>query len=226
MKNILSQCVNKVVNMIEKQIEHIESIEERQVKVSTTAISAIITGFLTKQHVFLVGGFGRNPFLKESLAKSLSIKYATLKELDEDVSYVDLVSISNALVDLFGSLTAVVRGALIYGIERKAHKGVKLISKSTRSYGIVIPEPFCIYKHDERDRTRDVTSSREVAAEQFAWLIRRGDAVLSDDSQYAEKEIVKYFGYHESPRFSLAIYMHSDEAEDLPQRWKFGKRGE
>ena len=122
-------------------------------------------------------------------------------------------------------MTAVVQGAVVYGIEKSRHSELRLMAKSMSSYGIVVNEPFSMYKYESRDRYIDQLSGREVARKQFAWLIRRGDVVLSDGTQIAEKEFSVSFEANKSLKFVLPIYIYNDEADAVPNRWETGQHG-
>lgn len=119
-----------------------------------------------------------------------------------------------------------VQGSVIYGIEKARHN-VVTIQKAACAYGIVVDEPFSIYKYGSRDYYRDPLSNAELARKQFAWLVRKGDAVPSNGTQVAEKEFTMRFEVGKGFKLRLKIYSCDNEPNrKLPLRWETGQHGE
>ena len=102
------------------------------------------------------------------------------------------------------SLTAVVQGAVIYGIEKSRHSGVRRMSAITKSYGIVL-------------------SGR------FEWLIRKGDSVLSTEKK---RVYSKYFSIPlktcPARKYDMVIYTYKkrdEDDDDVPDSWEDGQHG-
>ena len=101
------------------------------------------------------------------------------------------------------SWTAVVQGAVIYGIEKIRHKEARYMSAITKSFGIVL-----------QDR--------------FEWLIRKGDLVISN-----EKRSIQSRRFWIPPKdcinkkWDLPIYYYlaTDGDDDVPQWWEDGQKG-
>ena len=101
-------------------------------------------------------------------------------------------------------MTAVVQGAVIYGIEKLRHTNVKFMSAVTKSYGINI-----------RGR--------------FQWLVRNGDMVLS-----TEKKSIYSNEFWITPNSSpirkldvgVFLFLARDQYDDdVPKEWEDGQYG-
>lgn len=121
--------------------------------------------------------------------------------------------------------TAVVQGAVIYGVEKTHHKNLKKMRFSQKSFGIVVDE-VASSKYDEDDFYMHPLTGTTMARGQFAWLIRSGDLLLSEATEVAEKEFSRTFKASDGRRFELPVYMYSDEDDDEPPVWRTGKHGE
>jgi len=104
-----------------------------------------------------------------------------------------------------GSLTAVVQGAVIYGVEKSRHSGIKYMSAVAGSYGILLNG-------------------------RFEWLIRKGDLVLSTEKRSIYS---KYFSLplrdYPSRKYEMGIYRYLNRNEDddsVPDLWEDGQHGE
>jgi hypothetical protein len=121
--------------------------------------------------------------------------------------------------------TAVVQGAVIYGIEKASYKNVSVMSMCPRSYGIVLNEAYSARKFDSRDQVVDPLTNKLMAQGQITWLIRRGDLLLSD----ATKETIKQFTYtfpeNAERTFNFPIYEYPDDDDDVPDRYETGQNG-
>lgn len=102
------------------------------------------------------------------------------------------------------SLTAVVRGAVIYGIEKARHDNVKYMSPAKDSYAICLDGSF-------------------------HWLIRKDDLILSTERR---SEVSKGFFLllKNCPmrKFEVPIYKYysrGDDDEYIPETWEDGQHG-
>ncbi|KAK5116990.1 hypothetical protein LTR62_006711 [Meristemomyces frigidus] len=130
-------------------------------------------------NVFLVGGFGASPYLQEQLRESLEI---FRKELRPQTA---------------NSLTAVVQGGVMYGIERFRHKDAVYVKETMDSY--------CI---DHEQKTLE-------------WIIKRGDVVLSGQERIIESE--PFWHANNRGKQKFAIYCLKDRTrrlDDLPDSWQ------
>lgn len=132
----------------------------------------------------------------------------------------------NMLFDILIRWTAVVQGAVIYGVEKSRQTNVRFMKMSPRSYGIVVNEAFSAYKFNPRDRYVDELTKKTMARQQFAWMVRRGDLILSNERKVAEKEFSYTFRANDSRKFEVPIYTFPYDDDDVPERWETGMHGE
>lgn len=64
-----------------------------------------------------------------------------------------------------------------------------------------------------------------MARRQFAWMIRKGDLILSDEKKIEEKEFTLPFQTDDRRKFDLPVYTFPDEDDDVPDRWENGQHG-
>lgn len=112
----------------------------------------------------------------------------------------------------------------MYGVEKTHHKNLKIMRPSRESYGIVVDETWS-YRYDKKDEYTHHLTNTKMARGQFSWLVRRGDAMLSDNTEVAEKEFTRTFEASDGGKFALPVYAYLDEDDDLPSRWKIGQHG-
>ena len=136
-----------------------------------------------------------------SVCEVIELRRMQMRRPDPDKSYVNVLIHRLAVQLMLHSLTAVVRGAVIYGVEQSRHKDATYMSAITRSYGIVL--------HDR-----------------FEWLVRKGDLVLS-----TEKRIIRRKWFWESPRagpvrkFDMPVWPYCGKEDDVPLSWQDGQFG-
>jgi hypothetical protein len=117
----------------------------------------------------------------------------------------------------------VVRGGVIFGVEKSAHKNVTIMKACPRSYGIKLNSSYSGAKHDKRDHYTDVLTNNVMAKGQLIWLIRKGDLLLSDAPKETEKDIAFNFKETDKKSFQIPIYMYADD--DIPDRFDNAKEG-
>ncbi|OCK81694.1 actin-like ATPase domain-containing protein [Lepidopterella palustris CBS 459.81] len=149
------------------------------------------------RYVFLSGGFGGSEHLFNKVKNFLRPRGIPLKRPKNPWS-------------------AVVRGAVIKGLEQGAQDLVYM-RKCRRSYGISVSEPFSEYKHAKDDEYIDPFDNKKKAKDQMTWLIKKGDALLSNKSKHASIDICRSFGVKDS-RVFRTILVACDE-NDPPQRY-------
>lgn len=108
----------------------------------------------------------------------------------------------------------------------------------TKSYGILINEAFSVDRFDPRDCFMESGTKTTMAGKQFAWLIRRGDLILSDEDKKVHKWFSCPFQTSHGRKFDLPVYVYprddddddegdeDDEEDDVPDRWENGQHGE
>ncbi|CZR64187.1 uncharacterized protein PAC_14084 [Phialocephala subalpina] len=193
MKQMFDPCIDRVVELIQGQIQQVERTKNRV------------------KNVFLVGGFGESPYLQEELKKSLTLRKIVMRRPDKQKAS------DNA------RWTAVVQGAVIYGIEKSQHKNVTFMQTSPRSYGIVLNEMYSVHKYSRADKYTDAVTNNVMAHKQITYLIKRGDLVLSDEKRESDKEFMFPFSDTDDRKFKLPIYEYPDDDDDAPERFETGQ---
>ncbi|KAK3679082.1 hypothetical protein LTR78_001535 [Recurvomyces mirabilis] len=142
---------------------------------------ARITG-IRATDVILVGGFGASPYLKQELEEICTDFDSTLRRPDETKS-----------------VTAVVQGAVVYGIEKLRHKEVIRVVEVLDSFGV---------RHLEGP---------------IEWIIKKGDIVLSGQKRVVESRPFWYnAGANSRGRQQYSVYRYFDRKRplrSLPDKW-------
>lgn len=124
---------------------------------------------------------------------------------------------------MYSRWTAVVRGAVIFGIEKADHNNITIAKTCPRSYGIVLNHAFSKSKHDRRDQFTDALTKTPMAKGQFTWFVRKGDLVLSNAPKEVEEEADFNFRETDTRVLHLPIYEYTDD--DLPDRFENAEEG-
>jgi len=114
------------------------------------------------------------------------------------------------------SLTAVVRGAVICGIEKSTTKNLGKASACRRNYAISVDQRFSDIDHDKRYRAAHPQTNQMVATGQLIWLFSKGDLILSDEPKVVQQAITTTFNELGERKGSLRIYSYDDD--DRPER--------
>jgi hypothetical protein len=122
------------------------------------------------------------------------------------------------------SWTAVVRGAVIHGIEKLDIKNLTVMESCPRSYGIILRQTYSATRHNHRSYYIDAfTDNKTMANGQLVWLIQKGDLLLSNEQKEAEQMFAFTFRETESRKLRLCVYEYSDE--DLPSQFQNSREG-
>ncbi|KAN0071918.1 hypothetical protein V8E54_009647 [Elaphomyces granulatus] len=142
------------------------------------------------KNILLVGGFSNSEYLQQEIEFSLGLRHIQLRRPDT-------------------SWTAVVRGAVIFGIEKPV---LPTMSACSRSYGVSVSESFSETRHDIQDRIVDPITEAPMAKEQLLWLIKKGDLILSNKPKvHVVTEIFnKTFSKTEPRTGTIPIYSYDD----------------
>jgi hypothetical protein len=119
--------------------------------------------------------------------------------------------------------TAVVRGAVIHGIEKLDNKNLTTMKGCPRSYGIKLSQSYTGIRHNSSDCYTDSFTNRTMASAQMIWLVKKGDLLLSNQLKVAEEMVTFKFWEKDSRRFGLCVYEYSDY--DLPDRFVTAREG-
>ncbi|KAH7078751.1 hypothetical protein BKA63DRAFT_591475 [Paraphoma chrysanthemicola] len=153
--------------------------------------------------ILLIGGFSESKYLQEELTKSMGLRDIRLHRPET-------------------SWSAVVRGAVLYGMELAKRESVQEMIPCPRNYGVKTSASFSRRLHDTRDIYTDPMTNDVMVSEQLAWLIRKGDLMqVDDDCRIVEHELVGSFNQHGTRSFSVPIYEYLDD--DVPDRFRLAK---
>lgn len=108
------------------------------------------------------------------------------------------------------------RGAVIRGLEKGRGSPVYM-RKCRRYYGVSVSEPFSSFKHQERDAYIDAFDGEKKAKGQMNWLLKKGDALLSNQPKDASIEICRKFGLRDPRVFRTNLLVLDDDS--APQRY-------
>ena len=109
------------------------------------------------------------------------------------------------------SWTAVVRGAVICGIEKQTTQNLMRATSCRHNYGISVKVLYSDVYNSQDDRIIDDMSQLSLASKQLLWLLNKGDLVRSDQPLTGERNIDVSFSKTESRLGKLTIYMYSDD---------------
>lgn len=148
------------------------------------------------KNVFLVGGFGESKFLQEELEFSLNLRDIDLRKPDTN-SY---------------SWTAVVRGAVVCGIEKDTTLNLSTAVPSPRHFGIIANEQFTrVNKHEKEDLRINPLTNMQMAQNQLLWLINKGDAIFSNEPVTVTHPLSKAFSERGSKYVKVTVYSYFDD---------------
>ena len=170
--------------------------------------------------MFLVGGFGASPYLQEMLFKSLKLRNIKMRRPDGDKSW-----------------TAVVRGAVIYGVEY-VYQTASLRAVEPVVGHFVCKDASLLILDIRKARHKDATYISGLAKSygvvlsdgRFEWLTRRNDVVRSNCKRTIDSGEfwipATDFSKAGSPYLSVFSYgRKGDDDDDAPQRWHDGQSG-
>jgi len=166
------------------------------IELIASQISSVELAGSRVRYVVLSGGFAASKYLKNEVQEFLRLRGIRL-ECPEN------------------AWSSVVRGAVARGVEADA-RNVIYMRKCRRHYGVSVSEPFSSFKHSEADAYIDPFDREKKAREQMIWLIKKGDAILSNEPKQASINLCRKFG-RKDPRI-FKTYLVSSGDDNAPQR--------
>ncbi|KAF8851719.1 hypothetical protein BDZ45DRAFT_730704 [Acephala macrosclerotiorum] len=154
------------------------------------------------KNVFLVGGFAESPYLQASIRESLDLLP---------------VSVELRVPNTSEAVTAVVRGAAIFGIEKATQKTTTTMSACPRSYGVLDSTLFSEVDNQSEDRVKDTILNMDMAKDQLRWLIKKGDLVLSNRIKEVSRPFDRMFTEYGSKKGTIPVFAYN--YDDLPERY-------
>lgn len=93
-----------------------------------------------------------------------------------------------------------------------------------RSYGVPQTSPFSDVIHTKKDLDYDPLTENTVAKEQFQWLIKKGDVILSNRSKTVTAGPFKFKFLETGPRIGR-IPVFSYDGDRFPERLSISQGG-
>jgi len=147
--------------------------------------------------VFLTGGFGQSEYLFSQVEQFTRLWRIRVKRPKDGWS-------------------AVVRGAVRKGLE-KGRGNVTYVRRCRRHYGISVSQPFSSFQHSEDDAYIDPFDGKRKARGQMTWLLKKNDALLSNQPNHASIDLCRRFSPGDNKMFETRLVVLNDDAP--PQRY-------
>src|SRR5436305_4016190 len=96
------------------------------------------------------------------------------------------------------------RGAVLRGLEKERGSPI-YVRKCRRHYGVSVSQPFSSFKHAEENVYVDPFDGERKCGGQMIWLLKKGDALLSNQPKHASIEICRKFGLKDSRVFQTNL---------------------
>ena len=143
-----------------------EPVVVQVLKLVKDQVQAVSEGTFRASSILLVGGFGESEYLYQRVQEwARTYRIQVIQPRDAS--------------------TAIVRGAVIKGIEPKAAGPLKteVLRRARRSYGVPTNQVFIPGKHDGMDLYLDPETGERLARNQISWFIRKNQ-VMADDATF------------------------------------------
>ncbi|KAF2823206.1 actin-like ATPase domain-containing protein [Ophiobolus disseminans] len=150
--------------------------------------------------ILLIGGFSESEYLQQELQDSF-----------ENLRGIKLHRPAT-------SWSAVVQGAVLYGMEITNRKHTKVMLPCPRNYGVQLNASFAKGVHDPRDQVTNPVTNHVMASKQLTWLIRKGDLLMAEEVRIIERSLVASFLETGDRVVRLPIYEYL--GDDAPERYK------
>jgi hypothetical protein len=121
------------------------------------------------------------------------------------------------------SWSAVVRGAVLCGVEKSNMQGLTMASSFVRSYGIVINTLSSDIENVGEERYRNPLTGLTYAEGQMVWMLHKGDIILGNQVMSESKIFSVSFNGQQFGRRTSVIYSFEDD--DRPHNFHTGQNG-
>lgn len=121
------------------------------------------------------------------------------------------------------SWTAVVRGAVIVGIEKDNERADALIKIKScqQNYGLMLAKTFSLIHDNKKDMEPDKVTRVPLAMNQMVWLFKKGDAILSNRAKVKDQTFSVRFTSKDEKTGEIPIFTYPDE--ELPTTLEDGE---
>ncbi|KAK6544698.1 hypothetical protein TWF694_001384 [Orbilia ellipsospora] len=180
MKQAFDPCVNRTLELIDGQVA-----------------SLMKNGAGKPKMVFVVGGFGRNPYLYSQIQDYCNKRGIETRQ------------------PMF-PWSAVARGAVCRGLEPGAG-GLVSVRLARKFYGTSAAEPFMLGIHDPEDMFVDEVTGGRYARGQMTWLCEKGDRLSEDKPRVMSIEVSRHFEPNEERQVGAVLVGCTDDV--APRRF-------
>lgn len=149
-----------------------------------------------------MGGFGASEYLQKQIEDTLELCEINFRVPEK-------------------SWTAVVRGAVICGVEKETLNSLKKTTACKHDYAICLDELFSEMSHQNSDMVQ--TNGNVYAQSQLIWLLSKGDLILADQPRRVEREFDIKFPKARKGTIRLPIYRNTNDEKGRPTRFKNSK---
>jgi hypothetical protein len=196
MKQFFDPCVDIICDMVTRQMNQIRRRNARTKVSSTFFFFSKVSDFV--KNLFLVGGFGRSKYLKQQLELYLG-KLERVNIRCPDTAW-----------------TAVVRGAVLTGVEKALLPNLTTVSPCKRHYAVCADKVFSDVHHSGQHRVENpYKTNNDLAKGQLHWLFSKGDLIFDNEPTERSAVLKVEFGENTNRSGRLAIYWYDDD--DYPR---------
>ena len=121
------------------------------------------------------------------------------------------------------SWTAVVRGAVVCGIEKDATPNLRTADVCRHNYAVCFDQIYSNTFHVGKDMTRKHGAT--YAQSQLTWLLSKGDLILSDEPRKVEISFQLELKDLSAGKIHLEILRNSADEEKRPRRYQNARDG-
>ena len=121
------------------------------------------------------------------------------------------------------SWTAVIRGAVVSGIEKRGNKSLRHTNSCRNSYAVCLDEIYATSHHSRQDAIR--IGGTTFAQSQLMWLLNKGDLILSDKPSKVEKTFDLRLSKPRRDMLKLPIWQNLSDEHERPTRFQDASDG-
>jgi hypothetical protein len=155
--------------------------------------------------VLLIGGFSESEYLQQGLIEP----FQEMRDIQLHRPKI--------------SWSAVVQGAVLYGIEVASREHKRVMVPCPRNYGVQLTASFSKGTHDPGNNATHALTNQVMANKQLMWLILKGDLLMAGDERIVDRLLVASFREGGSRVFNLPIYEYL--GDKAPDRFKIAHEG-
>ncbi|KAL6709496.1 hypothetical protein ACN47E_001431 [Coniothyrium glycines] len=152
------------------------------------------------KNLFLVGGYGTSEYLKAQIADMLEEENMTMHLRTPRESW-----------------TAVVRGAVVCGIEKAGNTSLKRTNSCRHSYAFCQDEIYADSHHSSEDAVQ--IGALTYAQSQLDWILSKGDLILADEPTFRERSFILRLSRRRLDTLKLPIWRNLSHESERPVRF-------